>query len=50
MDDLREKVRRLVSIWALNGSEDPRELADDILAIPEIEEALNPVVGLALRG
>jgi hypothetical protein len=40
MEKLREKIRGLVSLWALNGSENPFELADDILAIPEIAEAL----------
>jgi hypothetical protein len=39
--ELREKIRSLVSLWALNGSENPFELADDILAIPEIAEALS---------
>jgi hypothetical protein len=41
--ELREKIRSLVSLWALNGSENPFELADDILAIPEIAEALELV-------
>lgn len=40
MDGLRERICGMISLWALNGSEWPSELADDILAIPEIADAL----------
>ena len=46
MGDLRERVRKLISIWSLNGSEDPGELADDILAIPEIAGAQKRIAEL----
>jgi hypothetical protein len=40
MSELREKLRDMISLWSLNGSEFPDELAGDILAIPEIREGL----------
>ncbi len=37
---LREKMIEAISLWTLNDSEWPSDLADDILAIPELVEAL----------
>jgi hypothetical protein len=33
MDTLREEIRKLISIWALNGSEFPDEPTDEIMAL-----------------
>jgi hypothetical protein len=38
MSELREKLRDMISLWSLNGSEFPDELADDILNLPQIRE------------
>ena len=50
METRREKVRELISLWAINGSEfvSEGELVDDILALSEIIEPLLAQQRLAL--
>lgn len=45
IEPLREKLVEMVSLWSLNGSEWPSELVDEILALPEIAEALAGYLG-----
>jgi hypothetical protein len=36
-DDLRERIVQAISLWSLNGSEFPGELADEIMTLIEAE-------------
>lgn len=40
MDELREKIIAVITLWSVDGSGVPDTLADRILAIPRIAEAL----------
>ena len=45
--ELKDRLNSMISLWALNGSEFPSDLAGGILAVPEIADALTrtPPVG-----